>query len=64
MTLDDLRQRATISLWPEAAGLLGLSKNSAYAAAKAGQIPTLRLGQRYIVPAPALLKMLDPDSAV
>jgi excisionase family DNA binding protein len=64
MTLDELRQRVTISLWPEAGELLGISKNSSYAAAKAGEIPVLRLGNRYRVSAPALLRLLADDGAM
>ena len=59
MNVEQLRQRATISLWPDAGQLLGISKNTAYAAAKRGEIPTLRFGQRYVVPVPALLRMLS-----
>ena len=43
---------------PEAGKKLGLSKEAAYAAAKRGEIPTLRFGGRIVVPAPALLRML------
>lgn len=42
----------------EAGRLLGLSRPSAYLAAKRGQIPTLRLGHRLVVPKAALEKML------
>lgn len=43
---------------PEVARMFGLSKNSAYAAARSGQIPTIRIGDRYIVPRSALEKLL------
>lgn len=43
----------------ETAGrLLGLSRPSAYLAAKNGQIPTLRLGRRLVVPKAALALLL------
>ena len=43
----------------ETAGrLLGLSRPSAYLAAKRGQIPTLRIGRRLVVPIAALEKLL------
>ncbi|MFB9618843.1 helix-turn-helix domain-containing protein [Brooklawnia cerclae] len=58
VTIDDVRGRATIRVWPEAAELLGISKDAAYRAAAAGQIPTLRLGRRLLVPVPKLLEML------
>jgi excisionase family DNA binding protein len=38
--------------------ILGLSKCSAYAAAKSGSIPTVRVGRRLIVPRLALEKLL------
>ena len=57
-TLDDIRGKATIRVWPDAAELLGVSKDAAYRAAASGQIPTLRLGRRLLVPVPKLLEML------
>lgn len=57
-TLDDIRHRAVINVYPEAAEVLGLTKSSAYRAADAGQIPTLKLGRRRMVPVPRLLEML------
>ena len=35
---------------PEAGRLLGLSRNGAYEAAKRGDIPTIRVGRRLVVP--------------
>jgi excisionase family DNA binding protein len=43
---------------PEAGRLLGLSRNGAYAAAKAGLIPVLNIGRRMLVPKAALHRML------
>lgn len=57
MNIEDIRDRATITI-PEAAVILGVGRDAAYAAAGKGQIPTLRLGRRLIVPVPALLAML------
>ena len=42
----------------EAAKELGISKGSAYEAARSGQIPTIRIGRRLIVPRVAFDKML------
>jgi excisionase family DNA binding protein len=42
----------------EAAELLGVSRGSAYQAAREGQLPTLRLGRRLLVPRDALEQML------
>jgi excisionase family DNA binding protein len=44
---------------PEAGRLLGLSRNSSYEAAKRGDIPTVRIGGRIVVPRIALLRMLE-----
>ena len=41
-----------------AARLLGIGRNAAYQAAKRGEIPTLRIGRRLLVPKVALDLML------
>jgi excisionase family DNA binding protein len=43
----------------EAAELLGISRGLAYELARAGQLPSLRLGRRLIVPRAALLEWLQ-----
>ena len=58
LTLDELRGRTTLSV-PEAGAVLGLSRNTAYQAAERGDIPTIRIGHRLVVPAPRLLAMLE-----
>ena len=42
----------------EAAKLLGISSERAYAASAAGQLPTIMLGKRRVVPRAALERML------
>jgi len=42
----------------EAGRLLGLGRNASYDAAKAGQIPVLKIGRRLLVPKAALDRML------
>jgi excisionase family DNA binding protein len=42
----------------EVAALLRISRGSAYEAAKRGEIPTIRIGRRLLVPAAALDRML------
>lgn len=42
----------------EAASVLGISRTSAYAAAQRGEIPTITLGKRKVVPVPLLRTML------
>jgi excisionase family DNA binding protein len=52
---DDERVTYTIS---EAAQKLGIHKNSAYKAATNGELPTVRIGDRILVPRAALTAML------
>ena len=42
----------------EAGRLLGISRNSAYEAARRGELPAIRIGKRLIVPRAALEKLL------
>jgi len=55
---------ATISV-PEAASLLGISRGSAYEAARSGGIPALRVGHRLLVPLASLARELEisPEAA-
>lgn len=53
----ELQGRLTITV-PEAGQLLGIGRDSAYAAAEHGDIPTLRLGRRLVVPVPKLLELV------
>jgi excisionase family DNA binding protein len=46
---------------PEAAELLGISRESAYKAAKAGELPTVSLGRRRLVPVARLHALLGID---
>ena len=50
--------RSTFSV-EEAGEICGISRPSAYAAAKNGTLPTVRIGRRRIVPRHALERMLD-----
>jgi excisionase family DNA binding protein len=45
---------------PEAAELLGLSRSSAYAAVKRGDIPSVRVGGRVLVSMRALEQLINP----
>lgn len=42
----------------EAAQLLGISRGVAYAAVHRGEIPSIRLGRRYVIPKDRLEEML------
>ena len=44
---------------PEAAELLGIGRNTAYEAVRRGEIPTIRIGKRILVPVSALDRLLD-----
>ncbi len=54
------QQRETTSV-EEAARRLGIGRSTAYLAAKRGQLPTLRLGRRVVVPTAALDRLLSRD---
>ncbi len=43
---------------PEAAELLGIGRAAAYEAARSGQLPTIRIGKRVLVPVAALERFL------
>lgn len=47
----------------QAAELLGVSRSSGYRAAALGQLPTIRLGRRLLVPTAKLLAMLGSVGA-
>ena len=46
---------------PEAARVLGVSRNFGYELARRGEIPVIRFGRRMVVPRAALEKMLAKD---
>ena len=57
------RERATITV-EETAPVLGLSRSSAYEAAKRGEIPTLKVGRRLLVPVARLRRLLGEIDSV
>lgn len=60
-TADD--QGSLVYNVPQAGAMLGLNKNAAYAAAKRGDIPTMRIGKLLRVPKAAFHKMLEEAGA-
>jgi excisionase family DNA binding protein len=52
------KERLTYNI-EEAGQLLGCGRNQAYLAARAGQIPTIKIGKRLLVPKAALDRMLE-----
>lgn len=62
LTIEDLAGRHTCSV-DQAAKLLGIGRSTAFAAARDGSLPTLRLSHRLLVPTAKLLAMLEGDSS-
>jgi excisionase family DNA binding protein len=56
MSKPDKRKTLTIE---EAAEELGISRGKGYDAAKSGEIPTIKIGRRLLVPRVALDRMLE-----
>lgn len=64
MTIEEALSRPTISV-PDAGKLFfGLARNAAYDAAKAGDIPTVKIGGRIMVPVAPLAEKLGLRSTV
>lgn len=60
--IGDWRNKSTVTI-EEAAPILGVSRGSAYGAARTGEIPTLRIGRRLVVPVAALRRLLGEIEA-
>ena len=56
-------ERRTLTV-EEAGRLLGISRNTSYALARSGAIPTIRLGRRLLVPKVAFDRMLESTASV
>ena len=56
--MDGKIERRTLTV-AEASEALGVSRNKAYEAAKRGEIPTIKIGKRILVPVAALERMLQ-----
>ena len=56
-------ERLTLTV-PEAARVLGIGRNVAYQAAASGEIPTIKIGRRIVVPRAALERLLENAMAV
>jgi excisionase family DNA binding protein len=59
--MDHTKNSVTYTI-QEAAELLGVGRNSAYEAAKRGDIPSIKIGRRLLVPRVAFDKMLETGS--
>ncbi|MFC2020825.1 helix-turn-helix domain-containing protein [Chloroflexota bacterium] len=49
---------------PEVAKILGLSRASVYEAVRNGQIPSIHLGKRILIPRSAFTRMLNEESHI
>jgi excisionase family DNA binding protein len=58
-TVIDRRLCVTV---PEAAAMLGISRNFAYQLVREGKLPSIRFGKRILIPRVALEKMLAKDN--
>lgn len=56
-TLEDVRHRATLTV-DEYAAFVGVSRSTAYLAVNAGEVTSIRVGRRVLIPTPALLRSL------
>lgn len=59
--MTDWRARTTLTI-EEAAVVLKIGRSSAYVLARAGELPTLRLGRRFVVPVAQMRRMLGEDA--
>ena len=59
---DSAVARLTISI-PEAGERLGISRGSAYEAARSGEIPTIRIGRRKLVPVARFERLLSGENS-
>jgi excisionase family DNA binding protein len=58
MPMEAKTERRTLTI-TEASQALGVSRNKAYEAARRGEIPTIKIGKRILVPLAALERMLQ-----
>ncbi len=63
VTVPDPTIEPTITV-ERAGALLGLGRNSAYDAVRRGDIPSIKIGHRYVVPTARIRSMLGLDMPV
>lgn len=65
MQLPDPERTPLIPAWPDAGEWLGLGRTATFDAVKRGEIPTIKLGRRLLVPVADLRRLahLDPTPA-
>ena len=47
-------EKLLVSVWPEAAEALGIGRSTAFALVSSGELPSVRVGKRRLVPTAAL----------
>lgn len=63
MPIPDPEVQPVMALWPDVGRLLGLGRSATYAAAQRGEIPTLRIAGKVLVPTAQLRRLLQLDQA-
>jgi hypothetical protein len=58
LTLDEALSRPTLSVPEAGAVFFGLARNASYDAAKSGDLPTIKIGGRILVPVAPLAEKL------
>ena len=62
MSKEPSERRLTLTV-EETARRLGIGRNQAYEACRKGEIPSVRIGKRLLVPRAALERMMSADAA-
>ena len=57
-------QALTLPVWPDTGRALGLGRNATYEAIRRGDIPSIKIGKRVLVPRAALERLLAGESPV
>jgi len=57
-TLAEVRERGDTCRVEDLAGILGISRGSAYEGVRRGELPGLRIGKRWVVPVARLAELL------
>ena len=57
----DPRERPVLEVWPETGKILGLGRSSTYEAVARGDIPSIRIGRKLLVPTAGLQRLLGLD---
>jgi len=59
--LPDPEDRPTLPVWPDAGRALGLSRGATYDGVARGDIPSIRVGRRVLIPTAALRRLVGLD---